>query len=69
MTASEEGTRPGPRPGPGRLHTPAEERVLYAQVRCAWCETPLATDDLLRETCSERCRRARSRERLRAAHR
>ena len=68
MTANQASLRrePGPQPGAGRLHTSPEERALYDAARCAWCERDLPTDHALRTTCSERCRRARSRARQRA---
>lgn len=64
MTAQE--LRPGRRPGPGRLHSPEEEEALYDATFCAWCEEPLPTEGIDRLTCSERCRKARTRARQRA---
>lgn len=52
--------------GPGHLRLNKDEADLYRQARCAWCAEELPTDGILRLTCSERCRRARSRARHRA---
>ena len=57
--------RPAGRPGPGRPRSPQEEHALYDAVRCAWCEEPLPTDGIQRLTCSQRCRKARTRARQR----
>lgn len=52
----------------GHLHTDAEESQLYNDNRCAWCEAQLPEEAAVtRLTCSERCRRARSRARQRAS--